>query len=51
MEKAFSSKQPRYDAAFRAEALRLASESSLSLVTAFALNVNAKLLYACQKAV
>ena len=50
MEKAPSSKRPRYDAAFRAEALRLASESRSTLAAARALNINAKLLYQWQKA-
>ena len=50
MEKASSSKRPRYDAAFRAEALRLASESRSTLAAARALNINAKLLYQWQKA-
>lgn len=50
MEKAPSSKRPRYDAAFRAEALRLASESRSILATARALNSNANLLYQWQKA-
>ena len=49
MEKASSSKRPRYDAAFRAEALRLASESRSTLAAARALNINAKLLYQWQK--
>lgn len=50
MEKASSSKRLRYDAAFRAEALRLASESRSTLAAARALNMKAKLLYAWQKA-
>ena len=41
---------PRYDAAFRAEALRLASESRSTLAAARALNIDAKGLYAWQKA-
>ena len=41
-------KRPRYDAAFRAEALRLASESRSTLVAARALNIDAKRLYACR---
>ena len=49
MEKASSCKRPRYDAAFRAEALRLASESRSMLAAARALNINAKLLYQWQK--
>ena len=51
MEKATAPKRPRYDVAFRAEALRLASESRSTLPTARALNINAKRLYAWQKAV
>lgn len=39
----------RYDAAFRAEALRLASESRSTQAAARALNINAKLLYKWQK--
>ena len=39
MEKASSSKRPRYDAAFRAEALRLASESRATLAAARALTI------------
>ena len=50
MEKAFPTKRPRYEAAFRAEALRLASESRSTLAAARALNINAKLLYQWQKA-
>ena len=50
MEKAPSSKRPRYDAAFRAEALRLASESRSTLAAARALNIDAKRIYAWQKA-
>ena len=50
MEKAFSSKRPRYYAAFRAEALRLASECRSTLAAARALNINAKLRYQWQKA-
>ena len=46
MEKAFSSKRPRYDAVFRAEVLRLASESRSALAAARALNIDAKRLYA-----
>ena len=38
MEKAPSTKRPRYDAAFRGEALRLASESRSALAAARALN-------------
>jgi len=50
MEKAPPIKRPRYDAAFRAEALRLASESRSTLAAARALNIDAKRLYAWQKA-
>ena len=39
----------RYDAAFRAEARRLARESRLTQAAARALNINAKLLYKWQK--
>ncbi|TDN39596.1 hypothetical protein E4631_22895 [Hymenobacter sp. UV11] len=42
-------KRRRYDAAFRAEALRLASESRSTQSAARALNINAKLLYRWQK--
>ena len=50
MEKASPTKRPRYDAAFRAEALRLASESRSTLTAARALNIDAKRVYAWQKA-
>jgi transposase len=50
MEKASSSKWLRYDAAFRAEALRRVSESRSTLAAARALNINAKLLYQWRKA-
>ena len=50
MEKAPTSKRPRYDAAFRAEALRLASESRSTLAAARALNIDTKRLHARQKA-
>ena len=50
MEKASPSKRPRYDAAFRAEALRLASESRSTRAAARALTSNAKPLYQWQKA-
>ena len=50
MEKAPPTKRPRYDAAFRAEALRLASESRSTLAAARALNINAKRIYVWQKA-
>ena len=49
MEKASSSKRPRYDAAFRVEALRLSSESRSTLAAARALNIRPKLLYEWQK--
>ena len=42
MEKAPSSKRPRHDAAFRAEALRLASESRSTQAAARALHLDAK---------
>ena len=45
MEKAPSSRRPRYDAAFRAEVLRLASESRSIQAAALALNINPKLPY------
>ena len=50
MEKAPPTKRPRYDAAFRTEALRLASESRSTLAAARALNSNAKRIYTWQKA-
>ena len=50
MEKAPPTKRPRYDAAFRAEALRLANESRSTLAAARALNIDAKRIYAWQKA-
>ena len=50
MEKAPPMKRPRYDAAFRAEALRLASESRSALAAARALNIDPKRIYAWQKA-
>ena len=50
MEKAPPTKRPRYEAAFRTETLRLASESRSTLAAARALNSNAKLLYQWQKA-
>ena len=49
MEKAPPTKRPRYDAAFRAEALRLASESRSTLAAARALNIDPKRLHAWQK--
>lgn len=51
MEQAPPPKRPCYDAAFRAEALRLASESCSTLATVRALNINSKLLYQWYKAV
>ena len=50
MEKAPPTKRPRYDAAFRAEALRLANESRSTLAAARALSSDAKRIYAWQKA-
>ena len=50
MKKAPSTKRPRYEAAFRAEALRLVSESCSTLAAARAINIDAKRLYAWQKA-
>ena len=50
MEKAPPTTRPRYDAAFRAEALRLTSESRSTLAAARALNIDAKRIYAWQKA-
>ena len=44
------SKRRRYDAAFRAEALRLAGESRSTQAAARALNIDAKRIYAWQKA-
>ena len=49
-EKAPSIKRPRYDAASCAEALRLVSESRLTLAAARALNIDVKRLYTWQKA-
>ena len=46
-----STKRRTYDAAFRAEALRLASESRSTQAAARALNTNPKLLYKWQQAV
>ncbi len=43
-------KRRKYDAAFRAEALRLAEQSRSTQAAARALNVNPKLLYQWQKA-
>ena len=42
-------KRRRYDAAFRAEALRLASASHSTQAAARALNINPKLLYKWQQ--
>ncbi|RZK22668.1 MAG: hypothetical protein EOO56_07710 [Hymenobacter sp.] len=42
-------KRQRYDAAFRAEALRLAGKSRSTQAAARALNINLKLLYKRQK--
>ena len=42
-------KRRRYDTAFRAEALQLASESRSTQAAARALNINPKLLYKWQK--
>ena len=49
MEKASSSKRPRYDATFRAEALRIADESRSTLAAARALNIAPRSLYQWQK--
>ena len=46
MEKAPPPKRPRYDAAFRVQALRLASESRSTRAAARALNSDAKRIYA-----
>jgi len=51
MGKAPPTKRPNYDAAFRAEALRLANESRSTLAAARALNIDTKRIYAWQKAV
>ena len=48
--KAPTPKRPRYDAAFRAEALRLAGESRSTPTAARALNIRPELLYQWQKA-
>ena len=50
MEKAPPTKRSRYDAAFRAKALRLVSESRPTLAAARVLNIDAKRLCAWQKA-
>ena len=44
-----STKRRSYDAAYRAEALRLAGESRSTQAAARALNINPKLLYKWQK--
>ena len=49
MEKAPPTKRPRYDAAFRAEALRLASESRSTQAAARALNIDPKRIYPGRK--
>ena len=46
MEKAPPLKRPPYDAAFRAEALRLTSESRSTMAAACALNIDPKRRYA-----
>ena len=50
MEEAPPTKRPRYDAAFRDKALRLASESRSTLAAARASNIDPKRLYAWQEA-
>ena len=50
MEKAFLAKRPQYDMAFRAGALRLASESRSTLAAARALNISTERIYVWQKA-
>ena len=50
MEKASPPKRQRYDAAFRAEALRLARESRSAQAAARALNIRPELLYQWQRA-
>ncbi len=50
MKNELPSKRRRYDAAFRAEALRLAQESRSTQAAACALHLNPKLLYQWQKA-
>ena len=50
MEKAPPTRRPRYDAAFRTGALRLVSGSRSTPPAARALNIDAKRLYAWQKA-
>ena len=50
MENTPTPKRRRYDAAFRAEALRLAAESRSAQAAARALNIRPELLYQWQKA-
>ena len=50
MEKEKTDKRRKYDAAFRAEALRLAAESRSTPAAARALNVRPELLYQWQRA-
>ena len=50
MEKAPPPKWQRYDAAFRAEALRLAEQSRSTQAAARALNIDPKRIYQWQKA-
>lgn len=50
MENLPTPKRRRYDAAFRAEALRLASESRSAQAAARALNIRPELIYQWQKA-
>ena len=50
MENTPTPKRRRYDAAFRAEALRLATESRSAQAAARALNIRSELIYQWQKA-
>ena len=50
MEKTPPLKRPRYDAAFRAEAPRLAAQSRSAQAAARALNIDPKRIYQWQKA-
>ena len=50
METPSPSKCPRYDAAFRAKALRLARENRSTQAAARALNIRPELLYQWQRA-
>ena len=50
MEKVPPTKRPRYDAAYRAETLRLASESRSTLAAARALDIDANRIFAWQEA-